>query len=84
VHCSLSWFKSRPGLQPSLLRIFGLAGQLEADSMACRRAKNEGGSIHASQVAFGKKLEPVGIARGGPVHLVRGRQARPKPVKIAG
>jgi len=27
VHCSLSWFKSRPGLQPSLLRSFGSAGQ---------------------------------------------------------
>jgi hypothetical protein len=25
VHRSLSWFKSRPGLQPSLLRSFGLA-----------------------------------------------------------
>jgi hypothetical protein len=23
VHRSLSWFKSRPGLQPSLLRSFG-------------------------------------------------------------
>jgi len=23
VQCSLSWFKSRPGLQPSLLRSFG-------------------------------------------------------------
>ena len=27
VQCSLSWFKSRPGLQPSLLRSFGWAGQ---------------------------------------------------------
>ena len=25
VHCSLSWFKSRPGLQPSLLRSCSLA-----------------------------------------------------------
>jgi hypothetical protein len=30
VHRSLSWFKSRPGLQPSLLRSFGLAGHLQA------------------------------------------------------
>jgi len=27
VHRSLSWFESRPGLQPSLLRSFGLASQ---------------------------------------------------------
>jgi len=27
VQCSLSWFKSRPGLQPILLRSFGSAGQ---------------------------------------------------------
>ncbi len=27
MHRSLSWFKSRPGLQPSLLRSFGSAGQ---------------------------------------------------------
>jgi hypothetical protein len=27
VHRSISWFKSRPGLQPSLLRSFGLASQ---------------------------------------------------------
>jgi hypothetical protein len=27
VHRSLSWFKSRPGLQPSLLRSFGWASQ---------------------------------------------------------
>jgi hypothetical protein len=28
VHRSLSWFKSRPGLQPSQLRCFGLASRL--------------------------------------------------------
>lgn len=27
VQCSLSWFESRPGLQPSLLRSFGWASQ---------------------------------------------------------
>jgi hypothetical protein len=27
MHRSLSWFKSRPGLQPSLLRSFGWASQ---------------------------------------------------------
>jgi len=27
VHRSISWFKSRPGLQPSLLRSFGSASQ---------------------------------------------------------
>jgi hypothetical protein len=27
VQCSLSWFKSRPGLQPTLLRSFGWASQ---------------------------------------------------------
>jgi hypothetical protein len=28
VHCSLSWFESRPGLQPSRLRNFGSASHL--------------------------------------------------------
>jgi hypothetical protein len=27
MHCSLSWFKSRPGLQPSRLCSFGAASQ---------------------------------------------------------
>jgi hypothetical protein len=34
VHRSLSWFKSRPGLQPSLLRSFGwLASPLHTHNL---------------------------------------------------
>jgi len=34
VQCSLSWFESRPGLQPPLLRSFGSAGQPTDPKMA--------------------------------------------------
>jgi hypothetical protein len=42
VHRSLSWFKSRPGLQPSLLRSFGSASQ----------PPDEGFSWQASQTSL--------------------------------
>jgi len=42
VHRSLSWFKSRPGLQPSLLRSFGSASRLKR-RLPRHSSKSEGG-----------------------------------------
>src|SRR5476649_2682650 len=43
VHRSLSWFKSRPGLQPSLLRSFGWQASRGAAKAARHSSKGDGG-----------------------------------------
>jgi hypothetical protein len=57
VHRSLSWFKSRPGLQPSLLRSFGLASQPQkALRAACPAQRPKAGMPRRSPQGEGGKM----------------------------
>src|SRR4051812_38366254 len=77
VHRSLSWFKSRPGLQPSLLRSFGLAGQRQGCPAITRRA-TAGTTLAAKSRLMGPFRGFAGAESG-----LKTTRARGKPALLA-